>query len=262
MKVFDSFALGMPAEADILLIRLRELAGVVDKHVIVEGDVTFTGQPREMLWPQLIRLPDFQPFVEKVSWHAVTLTTSTAWDRDKEQRDHLLDFVDDAGCSRDDLVIVADCDEIPHPSAIYYAKAQRGLTKLVGCYHEMALDLVSAGSPDHDWEFRQPIAGKRHLMRSWWVVRARQRHSAVAPNIGWHFSCQGGPEAVADKLRSFAHEEFSWMQADDIRDRIRRRIDVVGRGLIEQVPLAALPQAVQDDPERFAHLMLAHVETM
>lgn len=251
-RVVDAFPLGYGE--DVLLIRLRELADVVDLHVIVEADVTFTGAPRDPLWPALMRTPDFAPFADRVRWVLVELRGRDAWERDAVMRDHVLDAARHF-MQPGDLLLFGDHDEIPHPDAVRQGVRVhfRGehVMRLPVAYHEWYLNLRAVrpeSGARYRWEFRQPVlidvgAHRRTLGQT---LRERSGRAMAHPyaSEGWHLTLQGGAERVHRKLSATAHTELRHLTLDDVRRMMRERVDVVGRCPLEVVKDEELPTAV------------------
>jgi len=232
---------------EILLIRLHELAGVVDRHLIVEADTTHTGRPRTPHWPELRNDPLFAPFRDRVDWSWVEVPRSVDRPIVREGwiRSAVLDAVRGMPYASDDLwVLFGDHDEIPHPEAMSDALAARyPAARLLTRYHEWYLNLRASGGP-HLWEFRQPM-----LFTLEWAapysgeeMRARQIGYRAA-GTGWHLTLQGGADAVAEKLRTFAHTEMSRFTAPLISALMEQRRDILDRAPLELVPDEELPRA-------------------
>jgi len=267
--IVDTFPLGYGPE--VLLLRLRTLSGLVDRHVIVELDATFSGKEREPLWPSLVAHDGrFAPFADLVEHYWLHVPRSMSpWEREEWTRSQTLDAVRGLGAD-DPLVILGDADEIPHPGAVRIVQ-RRGYdrARLYGRYHEWYLDLSAKGGP-YIWEHRQPIMFRLSAVGSedGASLRARQWHGSdsVVHQIGypgtrrqafagWHFTLQGGAAECAAKLRSTAHTELSWMREGRVQDLIDRKVDILDRCPLERVHLSALPAAVFEDMATFGPML-------
>ncbi len=233
---------------EILRLGLDELADLVDITVVVEATQTFTGEPstpvvRDLLdgpWSDLAGriVPMVIDFPEGMS----------AWGRDGWSRGAVAQAVGYVtGVTADTLVLFGDADEIPHPDTLRQAMTDvdgpgwSPALQLRGNYYEWWMDLVAVGSPFHLWEFRQPVLTTwRELSRT-----GGERMRSQAGNFpaadgpdGWHFTLQGGAEACALKLRSYAHAELGGMRAPLIQaEFIDKERDIQDRcGLISQLP--------------------------
>lgn len=193
--VFDGLLYN--GEADVLECRLTELAGVVDKFVIVEGDKSFTGRPRARG-----NRDRFLPWSDQIVWvDFETPTNSNAWLVEAATRNRLFDEFERLGVSDGDVVTVCDADEIWSPSMVesfrqgWFAVQMRHLVFSV--YWETPLELTCVAGP---WGLRSASAD---------VMRRTQRY--VMPRLvgGWHVAWMGGPAWCAEKIRQFSHQEFN-----------------------------------------------------
>jgi len=268
--IVDAFPLAYGPE--VLLIRLRELVGMVDRHLVVEASSTFSGHPREPLWPTLADRPEFAPFVGKVEHRVVNFPRGLgrAWDRDDWIRDETLSLVRTVpGVGRGTTVLFGDHDEIPHPAQIRAAvRAWREVDdpdsgpeawRLFTRYHEWYLDVRAKGSGAYRWEFRQPLLTtlESALHTGGANLRTGQRATPVegAP-WGWHLTLQGGLDAVMDKLRATAHTELQRFSRDEVERRMVGHLDLLDRCPLERVAsLDAMPRCVIADPGHFADML-------
>jgi hypothetical protein len=248
-RVVDAFPLGYGE--DVLLIRLRELADVVDLHVVVEADVTFTGAPRDPLWPALMKRPDFAPYADRVRWVLVELRGRDAWERDAVMRDHVLDAARHFA-KPGDVLLFGDHDEIPHPDAVRMSTvSDRPTLRLPVAYYEWFLNLRAVRPPSGEryrWEFRQPVLidPTAHRFALGQTIRERSGRATAHPHApeGWHLTLQGGAERVHRKLRATAHTELGGLTLQDVRRLMHERVDIVGRCPLEVVRDEELPTSV------------------
>ena len=66
-RVFDVFLFN--DELDLLEIRMNELAESVDKFVIIEGRVTFTGRKRTLVFKEAMEQDRFKKYAKKTHYH-------------------------------------------------------------------------------------------------------------------------------------------------------------------------------------------------
>jgi beta-1,4-mannosyl-glycoprotein beta-1,4-N-acetylglucosaminyltransferase len=195
MRVFDGVLYN--GEADVLECRLTELADVVDMFVIVEGDKSFTGRPRERGSRER-----FDAWSDKIRWVDVeTPVFSNPWDVETVTRNKLFDEFEALGACSDDVVTVCDVDEIWAPSMVDgFASGWHGVLMrhlVFSVYWEGPLELTCVGGP---WESRSGAAD---------VIRRTQRHSLPLLIGGWHVAWMGGPAWCANKIRQFSHQEYN-----------------------------------------------------
>lgn len=250
IDVFPYAAEATPPE--IVLLRLRELRGVVDVHLMVEMDQTFTGQPRTQSWPELAQRTEFAEHAPRVIGVQAEYPDGgmSSWGRDNWHRaacaQAVAHFIRPADA---DLVLFGDADEIPHPEALFTAAPG---TKLLGRYHEWYLDLMAAGSPDHLWEFRQPVlvtwAHLREHGGEYVRLQSGNLPARAGAPFGWHFTLQGGAEACARKLSAYAHTELGGTTPAEVQAFMDREHDVLSRCGLVSAPTSEMPRTVQLDP--------------
>ena len=112
--IYDCFILYN--ELDLLELRLRELEGVVDRFVLVEAPVTFSGVPKPLLCHENRRR--FSKWRSKIR-HVVVNDMPTGkdpWAHENHQRSAIVRGIPDASPS--DGIILSDGDEIPSAVAV------------------------------------------------------------------------------------------------------------------------------------------------
>lgn len=230
-------------ESDLFAIRYAELAGVVDLFVVAESLQTFSGHRRQ----------DFHfPFEKspRVRYlRAEKLSGRNAWEREASLRNSVMGGLADV--PPDARVMLSDADEIPRADAIP--------EELPGtlAYFEQDFYYYS-----FNWRMKGKWLGTRITdkitLAELTPQGIRARGDSRIKNGGWHFSYFGGVANIADKLTAFSHQEYNRPPFTDyayILDHIERGEDLFDRGQhsLEYAPgLGHLPQAVQDDPERWA----------
>ncbi|MGL4495214.1 MAG: N-acetylglucosaminyltransferase [Beijerinckiaceae bacterium] len=281
-RVFDGFTFFK--ELDVLEIRLNELAPVVDRFVIVEATQTFAGKPKPLTFME--NRDRFAPFFDKII-HVVVddfPPARSAWDREFHQRRAIMRGLGDA--APDDFVIISDVDEIPRRTALERVLADGSganaftVFGMQEFHHRLNLHrdgfiwwLGSRMVPRH--LLRDPQALRKlkaipsksapwmgPLMRAWQstgVFRHPVRYNLIEDG-GWHFTSMGSAADVAEKIRSYSHQEFNTPEFI-AEDRIEGLI-ASGRGLlIPDVKLRMaditkeLPAHIGAHRERFAHLL-------
>jgi hypothetical protein len=253
---------------EILGVLLDELADQVDMVVVVEATQTFTGQPSTPVVRDLLDGP-WAEHKGRVKPMTIEFPEGmSAWGRDSWSRGAVAQAVGHVpGISADDLVLFGDADEIPHPTTLREAASEVGsapwaanVMQLPGRYHEWYLDLAAVGSPDHLWEFRQPVLMTwRHLSRVGGErARASSGHAPRAKGpLGWHFTLQGGAEACARKLSSYAHTELGGMRGPRIQaEFIDKERDIQDRCGLVSVPVFLLPASIQANGAAWLDWML------
>lgn len=239
MSVYDCVMLFN--ELDMLETRMHILDPVVDNFVVCEAGQTHSGQPKPYYLQRAIdHSARFNSFLDKLIYVKVDDLTGpgrNAWEREYFQRSCIARGLVDA--RPDDLVIVADCDEIPNPDTI---KA-----------------LVDTNSPGAKLEMTVYYYDLNHQVYEGWAIGALRWRMEKEPNYirrlvghadarrlwncGWHFSYFNGAQAILEKIEAFMHHndvardvprDASW-----IKQRIDAGQDLYARNLpIEYVPLS------------------------
>src|SRR6266446_2628922 len=112
-RIYDCFLYN--DECELLAIRLRLLAPVVHKFVIVWSRETFTGLEKRETFPlELLELDDLQGRVELIELD--TLVGKGPWEKEAFSRNALARGIVDAEPS--DLIMISDVDELPRPSVL------------------------------------------------------------------------------------------------------------------------------------------------
>lgn len=207
-RVWDGFMFFN--ELDMLELRLHELADVVDRFVIVESPWTHQGGHKELIyWENRER---FAAFADRIV-HVVAdeRREGLTWDQESYQRNCILNGL--AGAEDDDLVIVADVDEIPRPELI---RRLAGDDRLATRLNALAVTNYNYFINFASYQpCIRPITLPFGLLRRLGVnlarhltVRAGQQIVPVIPDAGWHFSWFGGVDVVWRKLQAFCHLEL------------------------------------------------------
>ena len=194
MRVFDCILFNQ--EHDMLECRLSEIGDVVDKVIIVESATTFMGQPKA----HGIDLDRFYKWRDKIHYEIYEPDASLrSWSAEHAQRNHLFTVLRQFAPEAEDIVTVADCDEIWSPNDIETLKTGwHGymMKRLVmSAYWRLSDEHTMVAGP---WGQR---SGDAQSMRS-------ARYKLPELRSGWHVSWMGGPEWAANKMRSFSHQEL------------------------------------------------------
>ena len=219
-------------ELDILKLRMQIMAPYVDFFVIEEASVTFSGEPKRMIFAENRQL--FAEFEEKIRYVAVEnspLEGVTTHERDKFQKNQLIRGLSD--CRPEDIIIFSDVDEIPNPKTLVrlieafepgkvYHLAQR----MFYCFlnmEEVSGNLLSITGEFPGVERRQwlgtkicsfaelPEEGIVYLRE---VPPEDQRSVRVADG-GWHCRYLGGDgerdvaKRIGVKVQAAAHSEYN-----------------------------------------------------
>ena len=219
-------------ELDILKLRMQIMAPYVDKFVLEESTVTFSGEPKEMIFAKNREM--FREFADKIVYVAVDnspMSGVTTHERDKFQKNQLIRGLFD--CKPEDIIIFSDVDEIPNPNTLtklmerfesgkVYHLAQR----MFYCFlnmEEVSGNLLSItgefpGVEKKQWlgtkicSFSElPGEGIVYLRE----VSPEDERSVRVADGGWHFGYMGGDgerdvaKRIGVKVQAAAHSEYN-----------------------------------------------------
>jgi beta-1,4-mannosyl-glycoprotein beta-1,4-N-acetylglucosaminyltransferase len=273
-------------ELELLELRLHELAGVVDKFVLVEATQTHTNKPKPLHYQE--NRARFSAFHNKIIHIIVDdlPVSNDPWVPENFQRNAIARGLKD--CRPDDFVLVSDLDEIPRASVVekmsrgipfhdnWFANAVHGTlnSKLSqNIFKRKGFRRLLRKNHPFVWKFQQTLY--RHFIncRSEGIsygtrmVRFRDfscaeelRHSGhhSIKDAGWHFTWMGGVERIRQKLAAYAHQEHNQPQFDDPQ-HLARAINAGSslfnqRDKLEFVPLDnSFPRYVVEHPEKFSN---------
>jgi hypothetical protein len=264
-------------ELDVLEIRLRTLDPVVDRFVLAEATVTQRGNPKPLYFQE--NKARFEPWLDKIE-HVIVEDMPPGkgpdfdWARERWQRNALERGLGDV--AQDDSVLISDLDEIPYPEQLEQAIAT------LRFYQTPTKFLMDMFVYRLNWRWldRGSLIGSTAAVVCGWMVQGVPVHQALlAPPLlnattgvaGWHLSYMGDVAHIRNKMVEMADNFYEQLIPEGRKgDRnffltdewIQGCIDT-GRDLYareyrpsEWVGLEAMPPCVQEDPDRFAHLMV------
>lgn len=272
-------------ELDILKLRMQIMAPYVDKFVLEESTVTFSGEPKEMIFAKHRDM--FAAFADKIVYVAVDdspLEGVTTHERDKFQKNRLIRGMADA--KPDDIVIFSDVDEIPNPKALeeilrhfdpnkVYHLAQR----MFYCFlniEEVSGNLLSITGEFPGVEQKQwlgskvcsfaglPPEGIVYLRE----VAPEDPRSVRVADGGWHFGYMGGDgerdvaKRIGVKVQAAAHQEYNKASyLNEAVDRLLCGEDIFGRNAkFIRVPIdESYPAYLREHREEYDFLIAPEV---
>ncbi len=273
-------------ELELLELRLHELAGVVDKFVLVEATQTHSNRPKPLYYQE--NRDRFNTFQNQIIHIVVDdlPQSSDAWVPENFQRNCIGRGLTD--CRPDDFLLVSDVDEIPRASVVekmsreipfddnlFSNAIHSALNSQVvkGIFHRRGLRRRLRFNHPFVWRFEQTIY--RYFLNckslnppfSYGTVMLRYRDFSTAEEMrhtgyktvadaGWHFTWMGGVERIVKKIQSFAHQECNQPQFTK-PERIKELIEsgrylFNGSDQLKFVPMdETFPRYVLTHPEKF-----------
>lgn len=210
-------------ELELLKIRLKILAPVVDLFIVYESCYTFTGQSK---LPFATKNRDELSCIVAMEKRLQTQIDSlpphkNPWRNEQQQRDKMTQNIYPG-----QINILGDVDEIP----------SREIIELVAALPDSAFPITNFQTQyyyDTYTRFFQPVGNSNFVIDSKrTATQIRKRRNKFNPIFGgWHFSCFGGIDVLENKLKSFSHQELEWTReslqtdlqqgTDFVRDRKR-----------------------------------------
>lgn len=271
-------------EIDILKLRLHILNPIVDKFVIEEATVTFSGEPKELCFEKNKDL--FKEFLPKIEYIVVdnSPVNTTTHLRDKFQKNALVKGLADA--TEEDVIILSDVDEIPNPKVLKEVIAHFDKDKI---YHfaqrmfycflnmeEVSGNLLSITGEFPGVERRLWLGTKVFSKKSIpadGIIQLREAlvtspEAVRVPNGGWHFGYMGNTgekdvaKRIGTKVVAAAHQEYN----DDVllaeaADRLLLGQDMFGRDAkFERVEVdESYPEYLLEHREEYEYLIMPPV---
>ncbi|MCR5503124.1 MAG: glycosyl transferase GT17 family protein [Lachnospiraceae bacterium] len=275
-------------ELDILNLRLHILDPYVDRFVIEEATVTFSGEKKELVFEKNREM--FAEFLPKITHIVVDDTPADAADtyvRDYYQKNRLIEGLKDA--SEEDVILFGDADEIPDPKTLQkliggfdrekvYHLAQRNFYVYLNNEEKSGKLLSITGEfPDIPEEKRLWLGTKvcsvknipeEGIVRLRDLVPVTDERSVRVENGGWHFGYMGGhgekdPSIrIGVKTKAAAHQDYNEKEVlKETMDHLYLGRDIFGRDAsFMRVDVdETYPEYLLEHKEEFAHLILPEI---
>ena len=252
-------------ELDLLDLRLNILSPVVDRFVISESRLTFSGKPKPLYFYEnrqrfsqfldridhhvvdddpddftnldaRIAAADISTAKGRATWHALARLkesthfekTEKHWGRDFYQREILLRAL--SHCRDEDLILVSDLDEIPNPQSVIQLKKNYSPSQLYVFRQSLFYYFVNCFK-EEIWHGTRACSYRRLRNHSPNYDRMHWKdHATVVENAGWHFSFLGGADRIRTKIECYGHQELN---TDAIKARVEQHLanntDLFGR---------------------------------
>lgn len=268
-------------ELDILKLRLHILDPIVDKFIIEESTVTFSGQPKELCFEKNKEM--FREFLPKIEYIVVddSPVDISTHERDKYQKNALIKGLKDA--TDKDVIILSDADEIPNPKVLkeiiaefdpdkIYHLAQR----MFYCYinmEEISGNLLSITGDFPGVERRMWLGTKVFSKKSIpekGIIEMREASTSASNAVrvaegGWHFGYMGSRQEtdvskrIGTKVVAAAHQEYNNRDTlAEVRDRLILGQDIFGRNArFERVEVdESYPEYLLEHIEEYRYLIM------
>jgi beta-1,4-mannosyl-glycoprotein beta-1,4-N-acetylglucosaminyltransferase len=236
-KIYDCF--NFFNELDLLELRMEILKDHVDKFVIVESTVTFSGKIKKLFYDEnkdrfkkfhdkIIHIivddtpEDFfnLPFLEtpknkkeEIKNKILTFLNSSEgwgrhekqWGREIYQRESIFYGLMDQ--NEDDIILISDLDEIPNPTEL--DKIKNSIGNDVFDFKQNTYYYYFNLLKERNWSGPKCLLWKNLKDTSMNLVRQNKHTTKVISNGGWHFSFMGGSESIKTKIDAYSHQEYN-----------------------------------------------------
>ena len=223
-------------ELDLLTYRLNILNDYVDYFVICESAFTFTGTPKKSFYLENISL--FETFSNKII-HILLDTVpyrspnyDQGWKNEHYQRNGLSQAFSLFTPEPTDVIVFGDLDEIVNPVVVKKIKEKEFV---VDRAYNLEMDLYYYNflcKYDRTWNLAKLIDYETFKKLNFTFQQLRTTNSPYTlPTAGWHMSYFGDVKFIANKLRSFSHQEYSHIASceKDIEERMQTSADLFNR---------------------------------
>ncbi len=287
MKVYD--CIPFFNELDILELRLNILDKYVDKFIIEEATMTFSGQEKDLCFKA--NQDRFGQFLDKIVYVTVdnSPTTGTTHQRDYFQKNRLIEGLKKVGATSDDVVIFGDCDEIPNPVELekiinsfdktkVYHLAQRNfygflnMEEKSGKLLSITREFPEIADKDRKWLGTKVTSidniPKEGIVRLRDLCAVTDDNAVRIANGGWHFGYMGGDhetnpvKRIGVKVEAAAHQEYNEREIIlETMDRLVLGQDIFGRDArFERVEIdGSYPQYLRDHIREYDHLVMPRI---
>lgn len=263
--IYDCF---LYYDEDMLLeLRLNTLHQYVDKFVIVESLYTFTGQKRERLHFDIEKFARFSdkiiyvvndrvPVIHQQAFQSnsslVNAGETDPWQNETKARNTIMLGLAEA--RDEDIIIISDVDEIPHPAALAEFSRRHLCTTLYQHFYNFKFNLQVMNDDGTPRLCKLPkmvtfknlkgfFRGQPELLRnvkrrgtpireSWLRWNLLKLRTKIVPQGGWHFSWVMTDERISEKMSTISHTEHDlpeFNNPDHIRHCVENNIDIWNR---------------------------------
>lgn len=226
-------------ELELLELKCRTLAGIVDAHVIVESPLTFTGQPKPLHFANnRARFREWNVISSVIDLPA---EAESAWHREGASHRLLLQAVKPL---QPEIVIWSDTDEIARPDAVErFRKVGREVATLEMDHVNFYFNRHREDVKDQNGKIAYFDKNREH--QPW----RGETQWPILKDAGWHFEYFGQREILLAKLAATSHaSEPGGLE-------MHRQVGLGERPGMEKsvtYPMEKLPLYVQQNPERYA----------
>jgi beta-1,4-mannosyl-glycoprotein beta-1,4-N-acetylglucosaminyltransferase len=115
------------------------------------------------------------------------------------------------------------------------------------------------------WHFAKITRYKEFAVNNYTPQKIRGARGKIIKKGGWHFSYLGGVEAIKNKIRSFAHQEYNNEKYvnDEIANKIHLGLDIANRKGFRFVPIKITekthPKYIVNNESKYEHFIYPNI---
>lgn len=236
-KIIDCFL--FYNELDMLEYRLALLNDAVDVFILIESAYTFTGKPKPLFYNMSKDEQRFAKYRSKMIHIAVKQapfvypnmdpSQGHAWKNEEYQRNCIHGGLISFPIQNEDIIIIADVDEIPDPTLLLQLKQRpEGVCGVFSL--EMDFYYYNLTCRMNELWYYTKIMGFEFYKQAQMTchdIRFSSRPTIGIKGIGgggvgkgkggWHLSYFGGAERIKNKIEHFSHQEYNQPQYTDLQ---------------------------------------------
>lgn len=279
-------------ELDILKLRLGILSPYVDRFIIEESTMTFSGEKKELCFEKNKEL--FKDYLDKITYIVVddTPVDAKSHERDYFQKNRLIEGLKEVRATEDDVIIFGDVDEIPNPSVLtkiidnfdknkVYHLAQRNFYVYMNNEEKSGtLKSITGEFPDVPQADRKWLGTKitsiknipeEGIVRLRDLISVTDERSVRVADGGWHFGYMGGykesnpAKRIGVKVKAAAHQEYNDREVlAETMDHLILGQDIFGRnarferGEVDET----YPSYLLEHLDEYRHLVMPRITAL
>ena len=281
MKIYDCF--NFFNELDILELRLNILYDTVDFFIIVESNLTHSGQNKPFYFEQnkdrfskfldkiisykiydnpsdFVNLPNTED-IELQKIYGFMKTTKRFnpyfqgdYGRDYFQKESVRRPL--VNCEENDIIIISDADEIPDPKVLKQLD-KLDLNNTIYSLNQTMYYFYLNVLKENEWCGSKMGMYKNMKKYSFNEIRGDSSLSSIIHKAGWHFSFMGGEEMVKNKMLSYsARDMVDHNVLSKIKLNMENNMDPYFRHALSKVEIDdSYPQYILDNLEKYKDMI-------
>ena len=229
-KIIDCFI--FYNELEMLEYRLNN--SEADYFVIVESTHTFMGNPKKLYFDKSLytKFNIIYVLVDDMPFKNVDVSKNEQWKNEKFQRNCISLGLDQIKLNDNDIIILADVDEIPDYNTIKSNSFNFEIGQLEQDFYYYNLN----SKIKYKWYYSKVLLYSFYKLTNLSLDDIRNTLFPIIPKGGWHLSYFGNPEFISNKIKNFSHQEYNNIAFTDLKlieERVTKQLDLFNRSIDE-----------------------------